>query len=303
MLITVLAPAGTPAGRYTGTLTVQTDSGLDTTVMISASVRGFAIPAASTVGSMHLRTTWTLNDFGDSATYRQYGDCLLSYRMCPDNIYRNTTPDIPTLEHWYLQGLNTFSVYKADNLWHTGDLQTQGVDAFFTALAASTYGTELRAMAQFYGYDEKDIGMYGDAAGQSGMRATYQTIKAAYPDVPTTTTAHIYLSPWADPVADMTHYCCDWMCAEQSLYNYADGELLRHRVDPALPHNRRFQYWDYSASFAVGRPFTARSLFWSLFQQRSRRVSLLFRQRMGRCLAPLHSSHRSRFGSRSQLRH
>jgi Concanavalin A-like lectin/glucanases superfamily/Domain of unknown function (DUF4091) len=269
VLVTVLAPAGTPAGLYAGTLTVQTDSGLDTAVSISANVYQFEIPAASTIGSMHLRTTWTLNDFNSPAQYPAYGDCLLSYRMCPDNIYRNAAPDVDTLGHWYSLGLNTFSVYKADNLWHTGDLQAQGVDAFFTALAASPHGSQLRGMAQFYGYDEKDVAAYGDAAGQSGMRATYGTIKAAYPDVPTTTTAHMYLSPWADPIGDMSHYHCDWMCAEQSLYNYSDGQLLRSTVDPGLPNKQRFQYWAYGASLVVGKLLTGRSLFWSLFQQQA----------------------------------
>ena len=266
VLVTVTVPANTPSGLYTGAITVKTDSGTDTVVNVSATVYGFAIPAASTVGSMNLRTTWTLNDFGTAAQYQAYGDLLLGYRMCPDNIYRNATPDIPTLEHWYARGVNTFSVYKADNLWHPGDLQNQGIDAFFTALAGSTHGVELRAMAQFYGYDEADVGRYGDAAGQSGMRATYGTIKAAYPDIPTTTTCHMYLPPWADPLGDMAHYYCDWMCAEQSYYTYADGELLRGTVDPRLP-NQRYQYWLYSASYAVGRYLSTRTSFWSLFQQ------------------------------------
>src|SRR5262249_37233666 len=242
-------------------------------VAINVTVYGFAISTAGIAGSMHLRTTWTLNDFGTPADYQAYGDLMLGYRMCPDNIYRNGTPDISILEHWYSLGLNTFSVYKADNLWHPGDLQNQGVDAFFTALGASSLGAELRNMAQFYGYDEKyadGSGGYGDSQGPSGMRATYGTIKAAYGDVPTTTTCRMYLPPWADPVGDMTHYNCDWICAEQSSYTYADGQLLRGARDPVLPNNQNFQYWVYRGDLVISNPFVhARTTFWSVFQQRA----------------------------------
>ncbi len=273
MLVTVQAPANAPAGVYSGTIKIKSDSGLDTTVNVSATVYGFAIPAASTVGSMHLRTTWTLDQgqFGTPADYQTYGDFLLSYRMCPDNIYSNATPVVSTLEHWYALGLNTFTACKADSLWHTGGPLT--IASFFTDLAASPHGNELRKMAQFYGYDEKDRDTgpfpYGDSAGQAGMRANYGAIKAAYPDIPTMTTCHMYLPPWADPLGDMTHYHCDWICAGQSFYNYADGELLRGAVDPGIPNNQRFQYWAYNAAFGVGKLLIARTTFWSLFQQKA----------------------------------
>ena len=163
------APAGAVAGAYTGTITIKTDSGLDTAVTISAIVHDFAIPAAGSIGAMNLRNTWTLHDWGNAAEYQAYGDLLLSYRMGPDNIYRYkplAPPDVATLvatlEYWYSLGLNTFSILKADNLWHVGDLQTHGVHDFFSALAASPHGNQLRQMAQFYGYDEKGPAYYGD---------------------------------------------------------------------------------------------------------------------------------------------
>jgi Family of unknown function (DUF6067) len=213
LLVTVLAPAGARAGKYTGTITIETDSGLDTTVYINATVYDFAIPAASTVGCMHFRTTWTLNDLGSPAANQPYGDLLLSYRMSPDNIYWNPMPDIGNLEHWYERGMTTFTVGRADNLWHPGDLQAPGgVDDFFTALRASVHGSALRKMAQFYGYDEKNEtgpNGYGDALGATGMRAVFGTFKTAYPDIPTTTTCHMYLPPWADPLCDMNHFRCD----------------------------------------------------------------------------------------------
>jgi hypothetical protein len=272
MLVTLLAPAGTPAGLYTGTITVKTDSGLDTTVNVSATVYGFAIPAASTVGSMHLRTTWTLADFGTAAEYQDYGDFLLRYRMCPDNIYRNGTPSIATLEHWYGLGLNTFSVFKADQLSNPQYLQS--VNEFFTKLAASPLASQLRSMAQFYGYDEADLKRYGKDGVNGGMSATYGMIKAAYPDIPTTTTCQMYYSPWENPVKDMTDYHCDWICAGaiERLYNYADGELLRGTVIPGRPDHPRFQYWAYNSAYAVNKPESllyARTTFWLLFQQKA----------------------------------
>ena len=163
ILVTVRAPAGAVAGVYTGTITIKTDSGLDSAVTISATVHDFAIPAARSIGAMNLRNTWTLHDWGNGARYQAYGDLLLSYRMGPDNIYRHKAlapPDVATLvatlEHWLSLGLNTFSILKADNLWHARGLAaSRGVDNFFSALAASPHGDQLRRMAQFYGYDEK----------------------------------------------------------------------------------------------------------------------------------------------------
>lgn len=140
LLATVLAPAGARAGKYTGTITIETDSGLDSIVNINATVHDFAIPAADTAGCMHFRTTWTLNDLGSPAADQPYGDLLLSYRMSPDNIYWNPMPDIENLEHWHTRGMTAFTAGRADNLWHPGDLQNPGgVDDFFAALRASPH--------------------------------------------------------------------------------------------------------------------------------------------------------------------
>jgi Domain of unknown function (DUF4091) len=270
VLVTVLAPANARAGKYTSTITVETDSGLNATVHITATVYDFVIPAANTVGCMHFRTTWTLNDLGPPAANQPYGDLLLSYRMSPDNIYWNPMPDIGNLEHWYMRGMTTFTVGRADNLWHPGDFQTPGgVEDFFATLRASPHGSELRKLAQFYGYDEKDVNQYGDALGAPGMRATFGTFKAAYADIPTTTTCHMYLPPWADPICDMNHYHCDRIYAAYGFYSYADGELLRGSIDRGLPSNQRFQYWSYGGPLGLNHAFLdSRTHFWSFFQQK-----------------------------------
>jgi hypothetical protein len=275
LLVTVLAPAGSKAGKYTGTITIETDSGLNSTVNVSVTVYDFANPAANSVGCMHFRTTWTLNDLGSPAANRPYGDLLLSYRMSPDNIYWNPMPDIGNLEHWYERGITSFTVGRADNLWHPGDLHAPGgVDDFFTALRASPHGSALRKMAQFYGWDEKpETGPsgYGDAQGATGMRAVFGTFKAAYPDIPTTTTCHMYVPPWADPLCDMNHFHCDRIYAEVGSYTYSDGELLRGSIDRGLPNNQRFQYWAYgTGSFGLNHAFlNSRTYLWSMFQQKA----------------------------------
>jgi hypothetical protein len=129
-------------------------------------------------------------------------------------------------------------------------------------------------MAQFYGYDEAALSRYGREGPNGGMSATYGTIKAAYPDIPTTTTCQMYYPPWENPVKDMTDYHCDWICAAaiERLYNYADGELLRGTVIPGRPNHQRFQYWAYNSAYAVNKPESqlyARTTFWLLFQQRA----------------------------------
>jgi hypothetical protein len=124
-------------------------------------------------------------------------------------------------------------------------------------------------MAQFYGYDEKGLGYYGDG-GSIPMRPTYGMIKDAYPDVPTATTCYMHVPPWETPVEDMVYYHCDRMIAEKKNYNYTDGEILRGRVKPGLPGGQRFQYWAYYGFPLIVAPLLyARSSFWSLFQQQA----------------------------------
>jgi hypothetical protein len=169
--ITVSGPS-TPGhdGNYSGTLKVNTDSGLPTEVNFSVKVHDFMIPPGAGNNQNLFYFYRTGNQFVfNPGEYRQYGGFLLEHRMNPtEGIYDNLTLDggvVPSserlgdLQHFHSLGMSRFSVrdargyaFEPGNPAHRE--YRKKLRQFFTDLAALPNGAAIREKAMFYAYDE-----------------------------------------------------------------------------------------------------------------------------------------------------
>lgn len=280
ILISVTVPCDAHPTSYMNAFYVKTPIG-SRGIKVQTDVYPFAIPAANQPGALsHFSQSWTLADFGTAAQYQQYGDMMLSYRMSPDNIWRNATPNPDTLGHWYGLGLDRFNLHKADSAY------LPHIDAFFTKLAAEPHGKQLRAAAYFSGYDEKSVdylntvvrsgSTYTSASNSPdivGAAANLRMLRSHYPDVPVFSTAYIRTRPWLDPVDDLSKYWISSVLAEHSQYVYTEGELVRNSPDaelsvsPQRNHGYR-TYFGLNAEPATSN-LTTRSGYWAMYQQKA----------------------------------
>jgi hypothetical protein len=207
IVVTAKTDPSTPAGTYTGTVTVQTDSGLDTVIDVEVEVNNFTLP----LGAGNLRTTFALisSPVWDEGEYRQYGDFMLEHRLNPDNYDRTQLPNVSDLQHFKDLGMNSFNIMKIDST----PTSVTVVNNFLDGLSL-----DLRDMAWLFGYDEKGPEWYDDL--QEKFAEHEAPPPEGHPDIERMTRAHISNSPWENPVGDMDLYNIDWICPAMDLYDY-----------------------------------------------------------------------------------
>jgi hypothetical protein len=267
--VTLHAPAGTPAGEYSGAIRVLADGQAPLTVPVHARVYGFSLPAGS-----HLKTAFALLDAELEAIYgkplssdlrRKFGDFLLRHRLNADDIYRTELPDSADLAHFLARGLNAFNLLYL--------IPRNG--ALIPELSAYTPGLrrtllerlslpipKLREQgmlknAYVYGFDERDPEFF------PVMRDTFGEIRQRYPELHTMTTAHIPLDPKV-----LKSLNVDWIVSVTPSYDYEKAEACRRAglevwgyvaCDPREPY----------ANFLADDPLMeARVLWWQAYQQK-----------------------------------
>lgn len=254
LYITVHAPAATPTASYTGSLRVLAEGQPPTSIPITATVFDFTLPS----GPGHCRTAFALQEGFKTkwaeGEYLKYADFMLDHRLNPDDIYRLKPPRIADLEHFYERGMNYFTASKVSKGWDLGPLRT-----FFDELAKSPHGAQLRKQAAWYGYDEKGKDQW------PGMGECFRTLHAAFPDIKTMTTAHVYMD-WPDPVARMKEYDIDIVAPWEHpgypiYYRFAEGEKVRAAGR---------ELWAYNINFQTHYPLIqSRLTWWQMYQQKA----------------------------------
>ncbi len=208
--IRVKAPAGTPAGDYSGEINVKPANAAATRLSLKVHVYAFDLPKQT-----HLRTAMSLYDnylpnaYGARAESlrAKYEDFVLSYRINPDNIYRATPPAISDLKRWDREGLNAFNivyVQKPKNIKKDQPYPADTKQAILDKLDAvvpQLKANGLYGKSYVYGFDE--IGPESYAA----MKDIFGAIKAKYPDLPILTTGRDHTFGEASGIDSVDAWC------------------------------------------------------------------------------------------------
>jgi hypothetical protein len=228
--ITVYAPPGTPAGTYTGAVTVSPKGEPTTKVEVQARVYGFNLAP----GAGHFKTAFALFDdniasvYGkkslDAKTRRQWGDFVLRHRLNPDNIYRQQPPDVTDLEHYLKGGMNSFTVMSMPEKVTGIENCRKAISAFMERLGKSRDHEALRKMAFVYGFDEIDKDKF------DAMRQVFGMARHEF-GLPTMTTGHVPQD--SQTLRDLQ---IDWLCPITDWLDF--GKVERCRAEG-------FKVWSY----------------------------------------------------------
>ena len=230
--VTVFAPAGTPAGDYSGEANVLADGQTLASVGVQATVYPVTLPVEG-----HMKTAFALMDgyleklYGKpltAARRQQYGDFVLKHRLNPDDISRTDPPAIEDLLHYKDRGLNAFNVLnmvkeRGDATWVCWSPLEVYTPAFKQHLIErlDPYVKKLRetgliSKAYIYTFDERGKDFYPT------MSEFFGVVKEHYPDIHTLTTAQVEQDPKV-----MAGLNVDWDCPLTPGYDYAKAEKCR----------------------------------------------------------------------------
>lgn len=194
--VTVRVPAGTPGGKYQGSVKLEIGEHTET-VAVEATVYGFAIPARPTLPTLFSLAIEYLTKVypGLPAGIRKsWFDYLAERRIAPTDLYidlqqRDAAYRITADEYArYQEQINGFVIYPITVTWEDRNATAEElirrfeanrsyIDAVIASAAAA------RGNGVFYGFDEND------SAHFETMKAVHAHIKSAYPDIPIATTS------------------------------------------------------------------------------------------------------------------
>ncbi|NSW54371.1 MAG: DUF4091 domain-containing protein [Armatimonadetes bacterium] len=268
---TLYAPPGTPAGKYSGTVSVSPGNAQGFDVQVTANVYGFSVP-----DQPHIKTAFALMDGFLEKLYgplspelrRQYGDYVLRHRLNPDDISRTDPPDLDDLEHYDSRGLNAFNVlnmvkHRGKATWVCWSPLEVYTPAFKQSLIdrLDPYVAELKRRgladkAYVYTFDERGEEFW------PVMREYFGMIRERY-GIPTLTTAYVPQKP--EIMRDLN---IDWNCPLTAAYRFEQAEECR-------AHG--LQVWGYVccgprhpyANWLADDPLIeARVIWWQVFHQK-----------------------------------
>ena len=177
--ITVHPKEDTPAGVYSGEITIKPANAPVTTMPLEVRVWDFALPKES-----HLKTAFALFEHEIGAWYggytpeirRAYYQFLLEHRINPTNIYSKApVPSMEDLPFCLERGLNAFSLTYTHN--KSGE-DRQELKKMLTELQDDLKANGSWSKAYIYGFDEIRPEKYGE------LRDMYGWIKEQFPDLP-----------------------------------------------------------------------------------------------------------------------
>jgi hypothetical protein len=271
--VTLHVPTGTPAGEYSGAVTVLAANQPPLIVQVHARVYGFSLPTEG-----HLKTAFALmNGYLEllyakplTATLRQqFGAFMLKHRLNPDDISRTDLPEMEDLLRFNQSGMNAFNIAnmvpeRGNKIWVPNAPLSDYTPAFMLRLKArldpyiaKLRDTGLTHKAYIYTFDESDAQFF------PVMREYFGMVKQRYPEVPTMTTAHIPLDPKL-----LRDLHVDWIVPLTSSYSYDKAEECRKaglKVWAYVALGPREPY----ANFMADDPLIeARILWWQAYQQK-----------------------------------
>jgi hypothetical protein len=271
--VTVYAPPGTPAGEYTGTVTIRPPGQPATEVAVHLTVYGLTLPTQG-----HLKTAFALMDgyleklYGKPLTpaLRQaYGDFVLRHRLNPDDISRTAPPALEDLHHYRDRGLNAFNLLnlveeRGARIWVCWSPEKVYTPAFKQRLierldpyVATLRREGLAGRAYIYTFDERGKEFFPIIREYFGM------VKERYPEIPTLTTAYVP----QDPVV-MRDLRVDWNCPVSSVYRFEQAEACRAaglQVWSYICMGPRYPYANWLADDPL---IEARLIWWQAYHQK-----------------------------------
>ena len=270
--ITARVPAGTPPGRYVGTVRLRAEGNPDVAVPVEMTVNNFTLPTKSTLrNSFALMHGYLEQVYGPEKVtpkLRQaYGEFMLSHRLNPDDITRTDLPHLEDLEHYNSRGLGIFNVLNLaeprKGAWNCFSPVAFYTPRFRQALVdkLDPYVADLKARgladkAYVYAFDER-----GEEY-RAVIREYFGLIKERY-NLHTLTTAKIPQDPKV-----MRALNVDWLCPLSDTYSFADAERCRReglQVWMYVCLGPRFPY----ANFLADDPLVeARSIMWQAYHQK-----------------------------------
>ena len=173
--ITVHPKEDTPAGVYSGEITIKPANAPVTTMPLEVRVWDFALPKES-----HLKTAFALFEHELAAWYggctpeirRAYYQFLLDHHINPTNIYSKTpVPSLEDLPFCIELGMNALCLAYTHNMSDEDRAELKKTLAEFKSTGAWD-------MAYIYGFDEIRPEKYGE------LRDMYGWIKEQFPDLP-----------------------------------------------------------------------------------------------------------------------
>jgi len=194
--INVRSTKDTEPGVYRGYLTVQLNGATTRLMPLQVTVRDVSLPDSTTIRTAFtLDPNWIRRVYGDAfsdALMMKYNTLMAEHRINPDDIYRNTLPEIEMLKQFDARDqINAFCIRY---FRHSED--GQGYQAQELAKLAETldpYIERLRAAGladrgYFYGWDERGEEYFDEIT----RVATF--LHERYPEVPFMTTSrdHTY---------------------------------------------------------------------------------------------------------------
>ena len=271
--ITIHAPPGTPAGIYSGSLTVRADGLEARKVEVAAEVFDFELPREG-----HLKTAFALMDGFLERVYgaplraqlrQRYGDFVLEHRLNPDDISRTAPPALEDLRHYRDRGLNAFNVLnmveeRGRRPWvcfselgtYTPQFKQRLIDRLDPYVEALRREDLLRK-AYIYTFDERGREFF------PVIREYFGLVKQRYPGIHTLTTAYVPQHPQT-----MRDLNVDWNCPVTSVYRLADADRCRAaglQVWSYLCCGPRYPYANWMADDPL---IEARIVWWQAFHQK-----------------------------------
>ena len=269
---TLHAPAGTPAGRYEGTVTIRPGNAPPIPITVEATVYDFDLPTRPSI-----KTAFALMDGFLERIYgrplslelrRTYGDFVLEHRLNPDDISRTDPPDLDDVAHYREHGMNAFNVlnmveHRGSRPWtcysnletYTPEFKAKLIERL------DPYIAELKRRgladgAYIYTFDERGKDFW------PVMREYFGMVKKRW-DLPTFTTAYVPQDP-----AVMKDLNIDWNCPLTPKYNFDQAEACRAaglQVWAYVCLGPRYPYANWLADDPL---VEARVLWWQAYHQK-----------------------------------
>jgi len=266
--INLRSTAATEPGTYRGKLSLWINGEPGGEIPLEVRVYDVTLPVETT-----LRTAFTFSDEHLADLYggklpegmlRRYHQLLADHRLNVDNIYRNTPPDLETVEYFAKKGqLNAFNLkYIGGRVENVANFDNE---AYLDSLAAmfDPYVDQLRKrglvhLAYFYGFDEVGGEMF------KIIKRTFGFLKQRYPEIPTMTTGYDASYGVDSGLLDEV----DIWVPLTPVYDLARAEAARRRwkevwwyICISPPHPYANWFIEYPA-------IEARLLWWMTYQQK-----------------------------------
>ncbi len=193
--VTVTVPAGMPAGRYEGTVTLDI-AGNTEIIAVEATVYGFSLPAVPSLPTLFsLAMEYLIKVYpGFPPTIRMnWFDFLAERHIAPTDLYIDLQQDAayrvtPQEYQRYADRTNGFVIYPITVTWEDRNAPADELirrfeanRAYIDAVIAS--GATTGGKGVFYGFDENGPEHF------ETIKTVHAYIKSQYPDIPIATTS------------------------------------------------------------------------------------------------------------------